>query len=557
VLVALAATLAARTASAQATGALERFQPAPAGDAMFGVPSPAIGGHLVPRATAIFDYAYKPLSIEDQNGKRYAIVSQQAFLHVAASLALWDRLSLSVDMPFAVLQAGDSPTVAGQTYVSPSGAEVGDLRLGARGRIYGGYWDPFQIGVGGYVWVPTSPAGSFAGESTRGQPHLLLGGRAPYFVWNLAVGTTLRSSAHPHTFDGGAGAALVLGDNSFFQIGPEVTVSAPLSRDTSFSTSTAVINAASSTAAELLVGAKVRPIPSLVIGAGAGPGLSTGYGTPVLSAVGSIGYEPLPPRDRDRDRDRDGIIDTEDACPDVKGVYSPDRKKNGCPPSDTDGDRILDEDDACPDVKGVASNDPKKNGCPPPDTDGDGILDADDACPDAKGVASRDPKKNGCPPDQDEDGIPDVEDACPDQKGSGDPDPTKNGCPHVAVTPTAIEISSQVHFHFGRTSIDQTVAPISDGLLTEVRDAIQNHPEIEHVEVQGHADIIGDERYNVILSKARANAVRDWLIARGIPADKLTAEGYGSRVPIAPNTSEAGRAENRRVEFKIVKSHGD
>src|SRR4051794_21050500 len=107
-----AALLFTRVASGQATGALERFQPSPAGDAMFGVASPAVGGHLVVRGAAIFDFAYRPLSIQDGT-KRDLIVARQGILHLDASLALWDRLLISVDMPLALIQAGDSPTVAG------------------------------------------------------------------------------------------------------------------------------------------------------------------------------------------------------------------------------------------------------------------------------------------------------------------------------------------------------------------------------------------------------------------------------------------------------------
>ena len=77
-----------------------------------------------------------------------------------------------------------------------------------------------------------------------------MGGRAPYFVWNVALGTTLRGSTHPASFDAGAGAALVLGADNFFQIGPEITVSAPFKKDTSFSTPTAVITTASPAAAD-------------------------------------------------------------------------------------------------------------------------------------------------------------------------------------------------------------------------------------------------------------------------------------------------------------------
>ncbi len=70
------------------------------------------------------------------------------------------------------------------------------------------------------------------------------------------------------------------------------------------------------------------------------------------------GCPPPPP-----DRDEDGIIDPEDACPDLKGVKSPDPSINGCPP-DTDGDGIRDDVDACPNEKGKPNADPTKNGCP-------------------------------------------------------------------------------------------------------------------------------------------------------------------------------------------------
>ncbi len=575
----------ARPASAQssaATGSLERFHPAPAGDAMFGVASPSAGGHLVPRAAVIVDYASRPLAIQD-GSKRYSIVSDQLFLHLDVSLSLWDRLLISVDMPFALAQGGDSPTVAGVPFASPKSAQAGDLRLGARARILGGFWDPFQLGVGGYVYVPTAPSASYAGDgAVRGEPQLLIGGRFQHFVYSASLGTTLRASTHPSSFDAGAGAAVILGDN-FVQLGPELTVSTPFSKDVLARTNETTITVASQTSAELLLGAKVRVLRSLVLGAGAGPGLTQGWGTPVLFAVGSVGYEPLPPRAGAEDTDGDGIVDPADACPTVRGVHSEDPKKNGCP-ADTDGDGIADNEDACPRVPGVKSDDPGKNGCPidsdadsildnedacpkvpgaksadpkkngcPPDTDSDGILDAEDACPNEPGAHSEDPKKNGCPPDTDGDGIADALDACPKEPGVRSEDPKKNGCPQVTVTSTEIAINHQVQFHFGQSSLSQTVDPVSDDLLAEVRDAMVKHPEIELIEVQGHSDAIGTEEFNQPLSEARATAVRAWLIKRGIPAERLVAKGYGATVAIGSNDTEKGRRENRRVQFIIVK----
>ncbi len=565
------------------TGALERFQPSVPGDAMLGVPSPATPGHLVPRASVFGSYSYLPLSIQDGE-TRSVIVSDQLFLHAGVSLALFDRVLVSANMPFALFQNGESPTIAGVDFPSPTQAEVGDLRLGARLRLFGDYWDPFQIGVGGYVFVPTAPAGTYAGDgAVRGEPHLLVGGRFEHFVYSASLGTTLRASARPHTFDARAGAALVLGE-SFFQIGPEISVSAPFTKDVVLDTDDTSISVASPASAELLLGAKLRVLKSLVFGAGAGPGLSQGWGTPVFSAVGTVGYDPLPAKVRDTDTDGDGILDKEDACPKVAGVESDDPRKNGCPP-DADGDGIVDPEDACVTVPGVKSDDPRKNGCPAdPDTDGDGVLNKDDACPTVPGVKSDNPKKNGCPPDgdgdgildpedacvalpgvrsddpkkngcpdTDGDGIPDAEDACPSERGGPDPDPKKHGCPHVEVTKTEIVINRQVQFKFGKSSLDQTVDPVSDDLLTEVRDAIVNHPEIKLIEVQGHADNVGPEEYNQNLSQTRAAAVRTWLVRRGIEPTKLVAKGYGSKVPRASNDTDQGRQENRRVQFLIVK----
>lgn len=556
-LAAIAATLLlARPSIAQTSGAsglTERFQPTPAGDAMFGVAAPSTPGHLVPRAVAVFDYARRPLSIQE-GGTRRAIVSDQGFLHIGASLPLWDRLLFSVDVPIALLQSGDSPVVAGTRFQSPSSVQMGDVRLGGRVRLYGDFWDPVQVGLGGYVWVPSAPAGSFAGDgAVRGEPQLLVGGRFQHFVWNMSLGTVLRGSTHPHSLDAGAGAAVVLGEN-FAQIGPELTVSAPLSKDT-LTTNTATFATASSTSSELLFGAKLRPLSALVLGAGAGPGLTNGWGTPAFFAVGSIGYEPLPERPREADRDGDGIADSVDACPDKSGVRSDDPKKNGCP-EDRDDDGIPDEVDACPDEKGVASSDPKKHGCPADrDSDGDGIVDSVDACPNEKGVASSDPKKHGCPADEDadDDGIADSEDACPNEKGLPDPDPQHNGCPRVRVTASEVVITQQIKFLFRASRMDQTVDPVSESMLAEVRDAIEGHPDIKAIELQGHADVIGTDSYNMRLSLARAQAVREWLIAHGIPGDKLVVKGYGSAIPQATNDSPAGRQQNRRVEFKIIR----
>jgi hypothetical protein len=156
----------------------------------------------------VLDFGLNPLSIQ-QGSTRTSIVSQQTFLHLAASFSLFDRVIASFDMPFALAQSGDSPTVAGVAFPSPSGAEVGDLRLGARVRLFGEDSNQFQVAAGGYFHVPTGPDGSYAGDgSVRGEPQIVMGGRVKQFFYSVSLGTTLRASQRPSSFDLRAGAAI-------------------------------------------------------------------------------------------------------------------------------------------------------------------------------------------------------------------------------------------------------------------------------------------------------------------------------------------------------------
>lgn len=122
---------------------------------------------------------------------------------------------------------------------------------------------------------------------------------------------------------------------------------------------------------------------------------------PGASLVLSVRFLP-------KDGDRDGIPDAEDACPQVKGVWS----ARGCPDRDFDG--VEDLEDMCPDQAGPVS----LNGCP--DTDGDGVADREDRCPEKPGPLAT----QGCP-DRDSDGIADYQDECPALPGPS----WRMGCP--------------------------------------------------------------------------------------------------------------------------------
>jgi OmpA-OmpF porin, OOP family len=581
---ALAALFLAAPARAQNLP-LDRFEPAPAGDRLFGVPSPTVSGDAMPRLQLLLDYAHNPLVLHTlTTGKSVGkVVSGQLILHANASLALFETLGLDVNFPVALAQAGGSPSVAGQVLASPTGAQPGDLRAGLRLRLIGATDDPFQLAIGGYAWFPTGSRDSYlTGGRVRGMPQLLLGGRSDRFVWALSGGPQIRpKQTYVGITDGtqvnvGLGLGIYLDSGRRLQIGPEAYAAFTVVKDTA-----ATADSFKRTSnLEVLGDIRWRFVDDFEVGAGAGPGLTAGLGTPDFRGVFMLGYvpepkaAPPPPGDRDKDgiidekdacpdvkgvanvdpekngcppdRDGDGIIDEKDACPDVKGVKSDDPELNGCPP-DRDGDEIIDEKDACPDVPGVHDPDPKKNGCPR-DRDGDGIADSKDACPDVPGVRDPDPKKNGCPADRDGDGILDDQDACPDEPGPSDPDPKKNGCPTVHVTDKEIVILEQVQFDTGKA----TIKKVSDPLLDKVAAVFNEHTEIAKVEVQGHTDNRGAAKMNRTLSQKRADAVAKALAQRGIAKERLISKGYGPDQPIAENTTDEGRQQNRRVQFKIL-----
>ena len=160
---------------------------------------------------------------------------------------------------------------------------------------------------------------------------------------------------------------------------------------------------------------------------------------------------------------------------------------------------------------------------------------------------------NGCPLDPDNDGVKYPADACPTDAGPANSDPKLNGCPKLArLDGDEIVISTQVRFISGGYKKSETVDPVSDDLMKEIKQVISTHPEIVKIEVQGHTDDMGNEKFNLQLSQERADAVRKWLIDAGIPSDKLVAKGYGWEKPLGDNRVKTGRQKNRRVQFVVL-----
>ncbi len=229
------------------------------------------------------------------------------------------------------------------------------------------------------------------------------------------------------------------------------------------------------------------------------------------------------------DTDGDGIYDKDDACPDVFGLAA----FNGCP--DTDGDGVVDSKDDCPTVAGLAA----LNGCP--DADGDGIADKDDACPNEKGAKAN----KGCP-DTDGDGVVDKDDACPTVAGPA----SNKGCPiepSTEVMATLNEYGKIILFDTGKATFHKETINVLESMVL----IFKEYPQANFI-IAGHTDSVGSDKSNQLLSERRAAAVRDYLIANGINADRLKTVGFGESKPVDTNATPAGRQNNRRTEVTLA-----
>src|SRR5580704_13091963 len=185
----LAVLLVAAPAAAQQQPqgfALDTFQPSFAGDRLFGLPSPYVAGDLVPHAALVIDYAHDPLVLRGEPSGHVigAVVGDQALFHADVTLAIGRFLALNLDLPVAA-QHGDAPAGGGAMFAAPPGGALGDLRLGARGALYGAIDDPFQLGIGALLWLHTGSTTAYAGDgASRGEPQIIMGGLTRWFVWS-------------------------------------------------------------------------------------------------------------------------------------------------------------------------------------------------------------------------------------------------------------------------------------------------------------------------------------------------------------------------------------
>jgi len=314
----------------------------------------------------------------------------------------------------------------------------------------------------------------------------------------------------------------------------------------------------------------------------------TNYGINIGVSL-MLGSKPVP------DSDGDGILNNRDRCAgtptgaQVDGRGCPadtdndgvpngvDRCRNtavgalvdaaGCT-QDSDGDNIADGIDKCPDTPtGVLVD---SNGCPK-DSDGDTIADGLDRCSDTPQGATVDAL--GCPGDEDADGVLDGLDRCPRTPGGANvnssgcpqgqrgrqpaaapppapPAPAPVDTPAPAAPPQAAPTGAAMvleNVTFGTGSARLQAGSYVE--LDSIAKVLTANPALR-VEIGGHTDVSASRADDMHLSTLRAEAVRNYLVARGVPYQQVVARGYGGTQPRTPDTTPRGRAANQRIELR-------
>ncbi|MFO0722611.1 MAG: OmpA family protein [Myxococcota bacterium] len=590
----------------------ERLAPAMSEEGIIDVESADIGGRLTFDTHLWLNYNKNSVRIRgiapgdtqpgfgDVTG---ALVGDRFDANAIVSFGLWERFELGFDLPFTISQIRDKQYNAIRTL---RGSGFGDMRVQPKLRLLKAKDAGIDVAVYAPIRIPSGGKANYFGEmDATGGPALAIS-REFSFGTRLALngGFIFGPKVKPY----GDAADPVRDDKFFWKFGvghrfkkhSKIPLGLAISVGGELNTSGKPFDHADDYPLEFLGSAELDIHKEAQLFAGGGFALVKGDTAPDFRVFGGVRFFI-----RDRDKDGDGIEDDKDKCPDepedmdkiqdtdgcpetdADGDGVPDEKDgapldaedkdgfqddDGIPDPDNDGDKILDADDKCPNEAGPTEN----QGCPDKDSDGDGIIDRMDKCPSEAEDKDGYQDEDGCPdPDNDGDGVVDAKDQCIDKAGPlenrGCPDTDKDGdgivdridnCPDepgtadnhgckakqlVEITKEKIVIMDKVFFGTGAA----TILPKSFPLLNNVAQVLKAQQQIKMVTVEGHTDNVGKPEQNKALSQKRAESVVAYLVKQGVEPARLKAVGFGEEKPIQSNDTEAGRTENRRVEFTL------
>jgi OmpA-OmpF porin, OOP family len=554
-LAAVGASLVAGSAHAQSGYFyLDRAQISGAPDDGFMVWRPYLSEKTRFYANAILGYSHNPLRSDTVTNDPTAQanidnpVEGQFITYLSAGAEIANRLSVNLMIPITAYQiTGGDPQgyQVGTGGTADTHVALNDIRLDARVRSWETDNHLLRVGGGLALWIPTGNVNAFAGD---GQATGYLYGAAEFNFGKFFLAGNLGPQFRPERSIGGANGALFMASELRYSGGlylplrdNRVRLGGELWGTTGIQDSGghATFFTGKNTDVEWL--AQVRYVlderSRWYAEGGFGTRLAAGYGGPDFRMLVGIGtyltlqdwegksparkvhvYDGPSVDDYDRDSDGDGYPDSIDKCPHEKEDGKPPNPTDGCPAaSDRDGDGIPDSIDQCPDKP----------------EDKDGIQD-DDGCPED---------------DVDNDGIPDAQDKCPTQPGPRSAIAEKNGCPSLTKVDENgdVELLQPIEFETGKAVIKPGSFPILDEVVTlmKARGSIK-------MGVYGHTDSRGIAANNLKLSGDRAASVVGYLVSKGVAASRLQSQGFGQTKPIADNATDAGRAKNRRVEFKML-----
>ncbi|WP_407659994.1 Ig-like domain-containing protein [Hyalangium gracile] len=560
---------------------VQQYKPAPGAYDVLGLHSPRVARNFEWNLGVSVNYAKDPLTFLDprqDNKAVYKLVESQLTVDLMGAIALFDRFELGLALPITSQTSQSSPEVAPAFEEGVGKTGLGDLRVIPKASLYssGG----LSVGAALPIHLPTGGSTGFLGGGFSVRPRVLGEWSSSGGVRVLAnVGLNLRSKQQLRN--------LVVSNELAYGIGAEVPFSVAGSELSAGGTLMGAMGLGESGSEEkpmeFLATLKYRVSEAFSAHLGGGPGIGQGYGTPGFRVFAGIAYAPSDRGTESRptpvatpapikpskpvpeqlvDTDGDGLPDVQDRCPIAAEDKDSFQDDDGCPDPDNDNDTLADASDKCPNEPETKNAFEDEDGCPdqappppPVDTDGDLLTDDKDRCPQEAEDKDGFQDEDGCPdPDNDRDGVADADDKCANEPETINGVKDEDGCPDkgkvkVLVQGEKIVITETIFFANSKA----TILPKSFPLLKQVAQVLKANTQIEKLRIEGHTDDKGDDGANLVLSRTRAEAVRDRLALEGVDAARLEAVGYGEARPIAPNKTAKGREKNRRVEFNVVK----
>ena len=416
---------------------IQRFRVAPGPGNFLTVDGARVRGHMAFSVGAFASYASHPLTIygadcpnagNDDNCSVGAVrsrpVEHLGTLNLLASLTLFNRLQIGIDLPLSV-ESGNQVAPDGNTDGrTENGAAIADPRLLLKARILGEGREGAALAVSLYGQFPTGrwiSNHSFLGDTTFSMGARLIGEyRRGRLAGAVNAGVVIRPAGAAQIFSMAVGDRITFGLAGSYELTPRIAVVAEMFGGAELASSAAQ----QQMSLEVDAAARYR-LGDVTVSLGAGAGLVRGLDSPPLRVFLGAMYSP-----HHADTDHDGVYDENDRCAGEAEDRDGFEDADGCADPDNDGDGINDEADRCPNEPEDRDNFQDADGCPDPDNDGDHVPDGFDACPLQPEDLDGDHDQDGCPDDdRDRDGIADALDRCPTDAEDTDGFQDEDGCP--------------------------------------------------------------------------------------------------------------------------------